>query len=277
MAAEIGIVETRTFIKYLKEQQGWDFSEFSITFLKRRLEHITTQLGIRDTDALIRKFTLDKTTFTQFLSDFIPCTTEMFRDPSVWRYLKEKILLEITENPPSPPKIWLASWDTGEDLYSLTILIKELNLLGKVKIFASEFSEDITKSIKEGLLDPKKMEVNHANYDRFQGKQELTSYYSQLPDGTVRFNSDLVKDVVFVKQNTNFGSSVSGCRLVLYRNQLIYMNISQEEKVIGNIRSSLIPGAYLVVGIKENLDHLAVGSSFQLVNSSEKVYKLKVG
>jgi len=276
MAAEIGIVETRNILKFILETHGWDFREYSITFLKRRFEHILQLHGIRDAEAIMRKFSQDKSYFNQFLADFIPASTEMFRDPSVWRYLKETILPELSKSI-SPIKIWIPSWDSGEELYSLVITLKEVNLLDRAKIYAPDYSDLVTEKIKEGRIDPKKKEVNEANYQRFQGKTIFNTYFQPTSDGSLLFKTELIRDVVFVKQNANFDSSVSGCNLILFRNQLIYMNISQEERVVSHLRSNLNAGGFLAVGIKENLEHLACGSSFINVNSSEKVYKRKIG
>lgn len=276
MAAEIGIVETRNVFKFILEKQGQDFREYSITFLKRRLEHILQYHGVRDTEALIRKLEQDKSYFNQFLADFVPSTTEMFRDPSLWRYLKETILPELSKSI-SPIKIWIPSWDSGEELYSLIITLNEMDLLGRAKVFASSYSELVTKNVKEGKVDPKKMEMNEANYHRFQGKTIFGNYFKSASDGSLLFKTELIRDVVFVKQNANFDSSVPGCNLILFRNQLIYMNISQEERVVGNLRDNLNAGGFLAIGIKENLEHLACGTYFINVNSSEKVYKRKIG
>jgi chemotaxis protein methyltransferase CheR len=276
MAAEIGIVETRNVFKLILDKQGYDFREYSITYLKRRLEHVLTLQGIRDADALMRKLEQDKAYFAQFLADFVPSTTEMFRDPSLWRYLKETILPELSKSI-SPIKIWIPTWDSGEELFSLIITLKEIDLLGRAKIFASTYSELITKSVKEGKVDSKKMETNEANYQRFQGKTVFGSYFTPSSDGSLQIKTELIRDVVFVEQNANFDGSVPGCNLILFRNQLIYMNISQEERVISNLRNNLNAGGFLAVGIKENLEHLSCGSSFLNVNSSEKVYKRKIG
>ncbi|WP_320054642.1 CheR family methyltransferase [uncultured Acetobacteroides sp.] len=276
MAAEIGIVETRNVFKLILDKQGYDFREYSITYLKRRLEHVLTLQGIRDTDSLMRKLEQDKSYFNQFLADFVPSTTEMFRDPSLWRYLKETILPELSKSI-SPIKIWIPTWDSGEDLFSLIITLKEADLLGRAKIFASTYSELITRNVKAGKVDQKKMETNEANYQRFQGKIIFSNYFTPSSDGSLQIKPELIRNVVFVEQNANFDSSVPGCNLILFRNQLIYMNISQEERVIGNLRDSLNTGGFLAIGIKENLEHLACGTSFINVNSSEKVYKRKIG
>lgn len=274
--AEIGIVDTRNIVKTIADKCGWDFGDFTITFLKRRLEHVLATQGHPNVDSLKRKFEFDKTYLDTFLADFIPSTTEMFRDPSLWRFLKEKVLPDITAGP-TPAKIWIASWDSGEELYSLTILLKEMNLLGRVKIYAAEYSETMTKQVKAGIFNAKKMEVNEANYQRFHGKASFESYTKPVGDGTIRISPELVNDVVFIRQNANFDSLVQGCKLILFRNQMIYMNINQEEKVISRLRESLVGGGYIAVGIKENLEHLTSSNSFININSSEKIYKRKIG
>jgi chemotaxis protein methyltransferase CheR len=274
---EIGIVETRNVIKTLLDTYGYDFRDFALTSFKRRLEDVIVKHGLKDSEGLINRLLKNKDFFEHFLKDITPETTEMFRDPSLWRSLREDIIPAIEKNN-SKLKIWVAAFDSGEEIYSLCILLKEMDLLDKFHITASTISDEVTKKIKSGQLDIKQLEVNEANYERSNGTKRYTDYHTTASNsGTILIDKNLVENVSFVKQDTLFSNAPSGMRLVLFRNQLIYFNQLLQDKTLNAVHSSLAPGGYLVLGAKETLENTNSNNKFTVVNDSEKIYKKKVG
>ena len=271
---EIGIVDTRNVIRTVKETYGYDFTDFAITAFRRRLDNVINNQKLRDADSLIARLQNDKPFFDEFLSDVSVDTTEMFRDPSVWRHLRDSIIPELVKGP-TRPKIWVAGWDSGEELYSLAIILKELNLLNQVQIFASYFSEAKFLKTKSGEIEPKQAEVNEANYERLIGNTSLASYFVQK-NGNLVLDPSLIQGVSFIKQNTIFDNSPSGIRLILFRNQMIYYNQGLCDKIARTMANSLVPGGYFLLGIKETLELSGAGASaFSLVDDQEMVYKKK--
>lgn len=274
---EIGIVETRNVIKTLLDTYGYDFRDFALTSFKRRLEDVIMKNGLKDSEGLINRLLKNKDFFEHFLKDITPETTEMFRDPSLWRSLREDIIPAIEKNN-SKLKIWVAAFDSGEEIYSLCILLKEMDLLDKFQITASTISDEVTKKIKSGQLDIKQLEVNEANYERSNGTRRYTDYHTTANNsGTILIDTSLVENVSFVKQDTLFSNAPSGMRLVLFRNQLIYFNQLLQDKSLNAVHNSLAPGGYLVLGAKETLENTNSNNKFTVVNDSEKIYKKKVG
>lgn len=270
---EIGIVETRNVIKTIKEVFGYDFTDFAITTFRRRLDAVIENNKLRDADSLIQKLQNEKPFFDQFLFDISVDTTEMFRDPSLWRYLKDTVLPELVKGP-TKAKIWVAGWDSGEELYSLAIVLKEMNLLDQVQIFATAFSDAKQTRTKDGILDPKQIEVNEANYERYNGNFTFSDYYS-TKNNTPIIDPSLIENVTFIKQNTIFDNSPSGVRLILFRNQMIYYNQGMCDRMIKVMANSLVPGGYLVIGIRESLESIGLATPFTLFDDQEKVYKKK--
>ncbi|MDY0201806.1 MAG: CheR family methyltransferase [Bacteroidales bacterium] len=272
---EIGIVETRNVLKTLLDIYGYDFRDYALTSLKRQLEEVITKHGLRDSDGLIQRLTSNPKFVEQFLQDITPETTEMFRDPSLWRTLRDDIIPEIAKSS-TKLKIWVAAFDSGEELYSICILLKEMDLLDKFQIFVSTISDEVTKKIKLGLLDAKQLEVNEANYERSNGIANYKDYHSTVnASGLFKMDSTLTKDVTFLKQNTFFPNPPTGIKLVLFRNQLIYFNSTLQDKIIQVIYDSLMPGAYLAIGAKETLENTNSNNKFTVVNDCEKIYKKK--
>jgi chemotaxis protein methyltransferase CheR len=274
---EIGIVETRNVIKAIFDTYGYDFRDYALTSFKRRLEDVITKNGLKDAEGLIYRLQSNKDFFELFLKEVTPETTEMFRDPSFWRVLREEIVPELAKSS-SKVKIWIAAFDSGEELFSLCILLKEMNLLDRFQIYASAFSEDITKKIISGRIDAKQLEVNEANYERSNGKAKYSDYYTSLPaNGSITIDPSLIQGVTFVKQNTLYNNAPSAIKLVLFRNQIIYFNQILQDKVLNEIHGSIVPGGYLVLGAKETLENTNSSNKFTVTNESEKIYKKKTG
>jgi chemotaxis protein methyltransferase CheR len=274
---EIGIVETRNVIKTLLDTYDYDFRDYALTSFKRRLEEIIVKNGLKDADGLISRLQTSKEFFELFLKDITPETTEMFRDPSLWRALREEVIPDIAKGS-SKTKIWIAAFDSGEELYSLCILLKEMNLLDTFQIFASTISEDLTRKIKSGRLDAKQLEINEANYERSNYQGNYSNYYkSANGTGSIIIDTSLIEGVSFIKQNTLLNNAPNGMKLVLFRNQIIYFNQILQDKLINTIHNSIIPGGYFVLGAKETLENTNASNKFSVVNDAEKIYKKKTG
>lgn len=272
---EIGIVETRNVIKAVLDTYGYDFRDYALTSFKRRLEEIITGNGLRDAEGLIYRIQNSKEYFDIFLQELTPETTEMFRDPSHWRALRDEVIPDLKRST-NKPKIWVANYDSGEELYSLAILLKETGLLDNVQIFATVISNTVMKKIQIGKIDARQIEVNEANYARIGVGHSFNHYFNQTANGTF-FDVKLIENVSFVRLNTLFEGAPGGLRLALFRNQLIYFNQTHQDKVINTISESLVPGGYLALGSKETLENTNINHKFTVVNEAEKIYRKKTG
>lgn len=273
---EIGIVETRNVIKSILEAYGFDFRDYALTSFKRRIEDVIVNHGLKDADSLISRIKTSRDFFEGIIVDLIPQTTEMFRDPSLWRALREDILPQIVKGS-TKPKIWMAAFDSGEELYSLCITLKEMNILDQVQIYASAINERAEKVLQEGKLEASKLETNEANYTRSNGILAYNQYYT-LNNGFSLMDKKLVQDVKYIAHNdTLYTKTPGGIKLLIFRNQLIYYNATLQEKVLARLTDSLVPGGYLVLGAKETLDNTNSGSRYSMVNETERIYAKKLG
>lgn len=274
---EIGIVETRNVIKAIHDTFGYDFRDYALTSFKRRLEDVIMKNGIKDADALIIRLQNNKVFFDQFLRDITPETTEMFRDPSFWRALREDIIPDIIKGS-SKLKVWVAAFDSGEELYSLCILLKEMNVLDQFQVFASIFSDETAKKIIAGRIDIKQLEFNEANYERSNCAENYSDYYTLASgNSSIILDNSLVEGVTFLKQDTLFNAPPTGVKLALFRNQIIYYNQIHQDKALAVIHNSLTPGGYIALGTKETLENTNASNKFTVVNDTEKIYKKKAG
>jgi chemotaxis protein methyltransferase CheR len=270
---EIGIVDTRNIIKLIQEKYAYDFSDFALTSLKRRLEGILQQRNLKHPDLLLSRLNDSPQFFEQVLEDIQVPSTEMFRDPSLWRLLRDELIPRISKESPRL-KIWLPGSVSGDELYSLCIILKELDLLENANIIVTCLSIRSIDYIKSGILRTAKMEVSQENYERINGKAKFNDYCT-FTNGVVYRDRSLIKNVNFELEKIDLENPPSGIKLVLYRNKMIYFNPTLQIKILKNINNSLLPGGHLVIGIKELLANLYNANDFILVNPSESIYKKK--
>jgi len=271
---ELGIVETRNIIKTVVEKYNYDFSDYSLTSFKRRLERIIELQNLKYPDILISKLRDNNDFFEQFLDDLATPSTEMFRDPSLWRILRDELLPSLIRDSGSAFKIWLPNSVSGDELFSLVITLHELNLLGKVQIYVSALSSRSLENIQSGLLPAAKLELSSDNYIRANGTREFTNYY-KTEHSTAYRDTSLIKNVVFSRQGMSLEPPVQGIKLILFRNKMIYYNQTLQSKVLKQLYSSLLPGGYLIIGAKESINMLYENNEFALINTTESIYKRK--
>ncbi|NOZ47950.1 MAG: hypothetical protein GXO79_14405 [Chlorobi bacterium] len=273
MIQELGIIDTKKIISAIQEYHNFDFSNYSLTTFKRRILKVVNQLGFLNIADFISNLN-DIQLFEKIINEITIDTTEMFRDPPVWRELRDKYLPELYKN--RDFKIWFPEISSGDEIFSLAIVLKEIGLLNNTKILVTGLSNKKINLIKNGgVFDIKKMEISEANYKRYSGKFQLSNYY-KLQNNKIIFNSDLIKGIVFKQQNLINDKSPGNFRMIIYRNKLLYFNISLQDKVVTKILNSLMPGGLLFIGNKETLESTSVYNKFSELNPLEKIYKKRV-
>src|SRR3989304_1007943 len=268
---DIGIVETRKVIEVIKETYNYDYKNYALTFFKHRLERVIEINNLRDIELLIQKLKTDQEFFEKFIQDISVETTELFRDPSLWRLIRDDFLYKQTKID-GKYKIWVAGVQSGEELYSMAILIEESKLWDKVDITASYDSDFNLGLIRQGIFNLRKQEANDANYRRFNCFSELTKYY-KVVNNTGYWDTSLIKNVKFLKLNVTFDNSPKNFNLVWFRNQMLYFNQILQDYILGVLYDSLVQGGYLVIGDKETVEYSTYNKKLKLINDTEKVYK----
>ena len=268
---DIGIVDTRKLIRAIRDQYKYDYKNYALTAFRQRVGRVLVNYHFKNVDDLIKKIVEDASFFEQFIKEISVETTEMFRNPSIWRYMRDKFFPANVKGH-KKYKIWLANIQTGEELYSMMILLSEAGLLDQVECFASYDSDRNFEFIKDGIFKTKKTTVNEANYKRFNWFGELDKYF-QVKDNMGYWDTSLIKNVVFSKQNITFDNSPGKFHLVWYRNQMIYYNQILQDQILKVIYDSLYPGGHLVIGEKETLENSSQSKKFSLTHDSEHIYK----
>lgn len=272
---EIGIVDIRELIKAVKIRYDYDFSDFALTSFKHKLEKIIIKNNLSNIGSLINKLVNNNEFFDIFLHEISVPSTEMFRDPSLWRWLRDDFFAKLTEKNLTRFKIWVANSVSGGELFSMAILLKEIGILNKVQIISSSFSDKSIEYIKEGRYDLKKIELSKENYKRFKGVDEFSNYYRLDRYYAIR-DASLIKDVEFRKQNINFDDSPTNIKLILFRNNLIYFNPSLQDRILKLMHNKLSATGLLIVGTREIVRLTDNDNVFESVNKQEGIYKKKI-
>jgi len=270
MISDIDLKDLRAIITVVKDTHGFDFSEYAISSFKRRILRIFEVFNFNSADELILKIKNDKVFYEKFLKEVTVNTTEMFRDPSFWRYLKEKVLPPLAKN--SNIRIWHAASSSGEEVYSMAILLKEMNLYDKAIIHASDINEDVLATAKSGVYYLRNMPLNEDNYQRFEGVKKLEDYYKVEGD-KVKFDPGLIKNVNFRTFDLVQGTPFSKFDIILCRNVLIYFNLELQDRVVQMFSSCLYSGGHLGIGSKETISWCKSAKNYKVESIEEKVYK----
>jgi chemotaxis protein methyltransferase CheR len=271
---ELGIVDTRNIIRTLEDVYNYDFKNYALTFFKRRVERIILDYNLKDAEGFIRKIETEKSFFEVFLQEMCVENTEMFRDPSLWRVLQEEIFPQNIQNAVNY-KIWFPEVSSGEELYSTAIILRKLNLHNNVQLIASSISELDLEKTKKGIFDPKKNEVNEANFKRIFSESDFSDFYTIENDKGI-WDTSLVEKTKFIKQNIIFDDYPKGIKLILFRNQMIYYNQILQERFNKIMYNCLVPGGHLIIGNNEKIEYWNSDKDYTLINEAESIYKKKL-
>jgi len=268
---EIHIVDIRKLTETIKTRYGYDFTNYAISSFKRRILRIVELYKFNSVDALNKKIEDDPTFFEEFVSEITVNVTEMFRDPSFWRILRDKIIPNILLNH-KKVSIWHAGCSSGEEVYSMAIMLKEMGILEDSKIIATDIDDQILERAKSGVYTVKNMELNEKNYVRFRGENELNKYF-EVKNGLAYMDKSLVKDVSYRKHDLVNGIVFNKFDIVLCRNVMIYFNQNLQNEVLKKLHESIFKYGYLAIGSKESLIWCEIANKFIVVNNEEKIYK----
>jgi chemotaxis protein methyltransferase CheR len=197
-------------------------------------------------------------------------TTEMFRDPNVFKYLRDEIVPYLKTFPHI--RIWHAGIGTGEEIYSLSIILKEENILDRCTIYATDINENMILKVKKGIFPIKKMKDYTQNYQKSGGKKSLSDYYLANYNNVI-FDQKLIQNITFAQHNLATDSVFVECNLILCRNVMIYFNSDLQNRVIKLFHSSLTNSGVLTLGLNETLQLSPYSKKFSAISDELKIYR----
>jgi chemotaxis protein methyltransferase CheR len=254
----------------VQAKYGYDFRDYAMSSFKRRMVRLL-EMKSMTTEALLKKLNDQPAFITEFLDEVTVNVTELFRDPSFWRLLRDEVIPAILQNN-KEFRIMHAGCSSGEEVVSMTILLKEMGISQNVSIVATDIDPSILEKAVSATYPMKSMELNEKNYIRYQGNGKITDYYRE-DAGRAVFNKDLLKNVTFKKFDLVTGEVFNKFDLILCRNVMIYFNQQLQNEVLKKFHASLFKYGYLAIGTKESLMWCEFANRFICVNQEEKVYR----
>ena len=261
--------QVEALISDVLEQYGYDFTGYSRASLKRRL----LRLYVLDKQVSFAEFRYkienDSIYFRRFVEQITVNVTEMFRDPSFYKALRYKVLPNLATYPFI--RIWLAGCSTGEEAYSMAIVLKELNLLQKSLIYATDINPTVLEKAALGMFPLGHMKQYSENYIASGGIKDFSSYYS-ANYSLAKFDPELKSKLIFSTHNLVSDRSFNEFQLILCRNVLIYFDRDLQFKVLQLFDNSLEKLGYLALGTKETTDFSPISNRYKRLET-EKIWR----
>lgn len=256
----------------LLEQYGYDFTGYSKASLKRRISRLYSLDKALSFAEFRYKILDDQSYFKRFVEQITVNVTEMFRDPSFFRTLREEVLPKLGTYPFI--RIWLAGCSTGEEAYSISIILKELGLLHKSLIYATDLNPAVLEKAGQSMFAMSQMKQYSENYILSGGKNDFSSYYT-ASYSLAKFNDELKQKIIFSTHNLVSDHSFNEFQLILCRNVLIYFDRDLQHNVLDLFDNSLEDLGYLALGTKETIEFSRITPKYKRL-PGEKIWR-KVG
>ncbi|MEH7308395.1 CheR family methyltransferase, partial [Neobacillus drentensis] len=218
---EIERIEIDLLLEAVFRFYGYDFRNYAFPFIQRRIIHRVRKENLPSISALQEKILRDPAVMGELLSDFSINVTEMFRDPSFFKTFRTKIIPLVKDYPEI--RIWHVGCSSGEEVYSMSILLHEEGIYEKTRIFATDINKNVLEKAKQGTFPLDRMQLYTKNYIEADGKRAFSEYYKAVDD-KVFFHSFLQKNVVFAQHNLVTDQSFNEFDIIICRNVLIYFN-----------------------------------------------------
>jgi chemotaxis protein methyltransferase CheR len=269
-ASENEKIEIGALLNGIRSRYGYDFTQYSQASLKRRLERALAQAKLIHFTELLDRLFHDERSFDEFLKIMSVTVTEMFRDPAFYKAVREHIVPALKTYP--FVKIWHAGCATGEEVYSMAMLLHEEGFLDRVRIYATDFNKHSLDMGEKGIYPARYMTAYAANYREAGGKYDFSDYYSDSYE-LVKFNDFLKERITFSYHNLVTDGVFGEMNLICCRNVLIYFDKTLQDQVLSKFAESLRHGGFLCLGNKESLSFTSVAPLFEPIDKKQRIYR----
>jgi chemotaxis protein methyltransferase CheR len=268
--AKINELEVDLFLEAIFKRWGYDFRDYARASLNRRVLQRLSITGLKRVSEMIPLVMHDQVFFENFLTDMSVTVTEMFRDPWVFKKIRETVIPKLRTY--SRINIWHAGCATGAEVYSMAILLLEEGLLDRCRIYATDYNNKSLSSAKKAIFPINLMRAYTDNYIEAGGKSSFSDYYQAgydsacmvkaLRDRITFANHNLISDGVFAEMN-----------VVMCRNVMIYFDRNLQGRSLGLFSDSLVPRGFLVLGTQESLSYSDHEHEYESFEPKERIYR----
>ncbi len=263
-------IELRLLIEAIYLKYSYDFRDYSGASIKRRVNHALRQFDCQTISALQERILHDPTAFMQLLQFLTIPVSEMFRDPEHFLAIRQEVV-PILKTYPSL-KIWIAGCSTGEEVYSMAILLREEGLLDRTIIYATDINQRSLEKAKQWIFSLENIRACSHTYQKAGGQRSFADYYTAAYDYAI-FDKTLRENVTFADHSLATDSVFSETNLISCRNVLIYFNKDLQNRAFGLFHESLCHRGFLMLGSKETLDFSNYSKQFTPVLKQERIYR----
>jgi chemotaxis protein methyltransferase CheR len=263
-------IELRMLIEAVYLQYNYDFRDYTGASQKRRVLHAVREMGCANVSDLQARVMHDEAAFSQLLQYLTIPVTEMFRDPSFYAALRAQVapFLETYAS----LKIWIAGCSTGQEVYSMAILLREEGLLERAIIYATDINPQALDAGRRGVFPLDQMQLYTENYQAAGGKRAFSDYYTAAYGGAL-FDKTLVDNVTFADHSLATDSVFAETHLISCRNVMIYFNKRLQNRVFGLFHESLCHRGFLALGSKESIDFSDYAGRFDPLVKRERIFR----
>jgi chemotaxis protein methyltransferase CheR len=263
-------IELDCLLEAVYRRYGFDFREYAPASLRRRVNRRVKLEQLPSISALQDQLLRDPEVMQQLLLDLSINVTAMFRDPTFHLAFREEVVPLLRTYPFT--RIWVAGCSTGEEVYSLAILLEEESLYERARIYATDINEHVLERARLGVFPLAKMQDYTRNYIGGGGKRSFSDYYTSGYDGAA-FDRALMRNVVFAQHNLAMDRSFNEFHVILCRNVMIYFERSLQERVFDLFDGSLARLGILALGHKESLRTSAHADRYEELDAAERLYR----
>ena len=266
-------IEIELFIRAMQRRHGYDFSDYAPASLKRRVQQLVRTHDAGTISELNRRLLHEEGFVTRVIEGLSVPVSEMFRDPPVFRALRDKVLPVLASYPEI--NIWQAGCAHGQEVYSLAILLEEAGLYDRARIYATDFNDAALHVAAEGIYATRDARDWSRNYIEAGGLRSFSDYYSARYD-FIKLDQRLRRNVTFFNHNLVTDEVFCEAHLILCRNVLIYFNNTLQDHTLALFRDSLVRGGFLCLGTRENIDFSPAAACFADIDAALRIYQAGV-
>lgn len=258
------------FLESIFQQYKYDFREYSRASMKRRVLQAVSFLKFNSLSDLRDAVLSDAKLFTKLLQFLTVGVSEMFRDPTYFKTIREQVVPVLMTYPSL--KIWIAGCSTGQEVYSMAILLKEEGLLERTIIYATDINSVSLDKARAGIFPLDEIKGYTTNYYKSGGTRDFSNYYTAAFDSAI-FDKSLRKQITFTDHSLSTDSVFSETHFVSCRNVFIYFDRNLQNRAVGLFHESLCRKGFLGLGPKETIEFTPYASSFDVVEKKDRLYR----
>ena len=267
---EIEKIEMDMLLEAVYLYYGYDFRNYASSFLLRRVLHCVHNENLLSISALQEKILRNPEMMKRLFATLSINVTEMFRDPTFFQSFRKNVIPIVREYPDI--RIWHVGCATGEEVYSMAILLYEEGVYEKAKIYATDINTKALDQAKKGAYSIAHMQQYTKNYFEAGGRRAFSEYYKVVGEQVI-FQPFLQKNIVFAEHNLVTDSSFNEFDIIICRNVLIYFNRSLQNNVHQLLYESLSVSGFLGLGKREGIRFTSYGNHYEEIDSAEKIYR----